>query len=328
MRSQCFDPLYIPILTFYISCSCLYLLHLHQTLFFTLLTAYATNNNPFHNFYHGFDVFHTTYLFLKQNETETKGIEYSGGGAALSLDKLSIFSVLIAALCHDVAHTGRNNQFEINSESPLALLHNDDAVLERHHCHTTMSILNKEANVVILTNFSKEEKRQFRKIVLTSILATDMATHFKLVEDCEKRLLDETRRVFDPTNKDDLMFLCKSIVHCSDLGGQTSPWKLANKWGDLVIQEFQSQSEQEKLLGLPESPFMLGLEDELLRNRLQTGFITYVLLPLWDGMCQFFPGMNMHLVTLKENRTGYTEIIDRITQERKEQEEKEAAKEK
>jgi hypothetical protein len=281
-------------------------------------TAYSTIINPFHNFHHGFDVFHTSYLFLKQDES-TGSVEYSGGSASLQLDPLSIFSCLLAALCHDVAHTGRNNSFEINSQSPLALLHNDDAVLERHHCHTTMSILNTSKNIKILENFGADEKRQFRKYVITAILATDMATHFKLVEDCEKRLLDEAN-FFDINNADDRLFMVKSIVHCADLGGQTAPWELANKWGSLVIKEFMSQSAMEKNLGIPESPFMLGLEDEMLKNRLQTGFITYVLLPLWDAMTKIFPGMAPHLISLKDNRTKYTEIVDNLQKEKDEKE--------
>ena len=178
-----------------------------------------------------------------------------------------------------------------------------------------MSILNKEQNIKVLNQFSKDEQRTLRKIMIAAILATDMATHFKLIEDCEKRLLDE-KRVFDPTNADDRMFIVKSIVHCSDLGGQTCPWELANKWGDLVISEFMCQSNLEKELNLPESPFMLGLECDIQKNRLQTGFITYVLLPLWDTMVKLFPGMGIHLKQLKENRTKYTNLIDRLVKEK------------
>ena len=60
--------------------------------------AYDLHKNPFHNFYHGFDVFHTVYLFLKKSSGSG-----GGGGAAEKLDKLSIFAALLAALCHDVA---------------------------------------------------------------------------------------------------------------------------------------------------------------------------------------------------------------------------------
>jgi 3'5'-cyclic nucleotide phosphodiesterase len=50
-------------------------------------------------------------------------------------------SGLTAAYCHDLDHPGNNNTFEVNSTSALALLHSDDAVLERHHVHMTFKIL-------------------------------------------------------------------------------------------------------------------------------------------------------------------------------------------
>lgn len=61
---------------------------------------------------------------------------------------------------------------------------------------------------------------------------------------------------------------------------------------------------------------MLGLDDEIVKNRLQTDFITYVLLPLWDTMVKLFPLMKIHLDTLKKNRTLYTEKMEKITKER------------
>lgn len=40
------------------------------------------------------------------------------------------FALILAALCHDVSHTGRTNTFEINSLSNLALRYHDKSVLE------------------------------------------------------------------------------------------------------------------------------------------------------------------------------------------------------
>lgn len=43
---------------------------------------------------------------------------------------LNKFAVIIGALCHDVAHTGRTNVFEMNSLSSLAIRYHDKSVLE------------------------------------------------------------------------------------------------------------------------------------------------------------------------------------------------------
>ena len=49
------------------------------------------------------------------------------------LSDLEIFTALISAIIHDYDHTGTTNNFHINSESSLAILYNDRAVLENHH---------------------------------------------------------------------------------------------------------------------------------------------------------------------------------------------------
>lgn len=55
-----------------------------------------------------------------------------------------ILALLIAALCHDIEHTGRTNLFEINKESNLAITYNDKSVLENHHAAMTFKILQSE----------------------------------------------------------------------------------------------------------------------------------------------------------------------------------------
>ena len=43
----------------------------------------------------------------------------------LFLNDLTTFTLLLSAICHDVDHTGRSNDFEIKSKSGLALTYQD-----------------------------------------------------------------------------------------------------------------------------------------------------------------------------------------------------------
>jgi len=143
--------------------------------------------NPFHNFLHAFSVVHTTYLLLSTTE------------AARMLRPLDIAGCLIAALCHDVDHPGHTNAFEIQSGSQLAMLYSDESVLERHHAYTTFKIMSKEKDANILENLSAVDYRHIRKVIITAILGTDMAGHFKFCETLEKTLNPPVRHISTST---------------------------------------------------------------------------------------------------------------------------------
>lgn len=83
----------------------------------------------YHSFYHGFDVALNSYCLIRKTRVMAVIKEFE----ALSL--------MIAALGHDADHPGNDNQFEIDSNSPLALCYNDISVLENHHASTTFSVL-------------------------------------------------------------------------------------------------------------------------------------------------------------------------------------------
>lgn len=109
-------------------------------------------DNPFHNFYHAFSVLHATFMMLIHTQVGSM------------LTKLDVFATMVAAFCHDIDHPGHNNAYEVNSVSELALRHNDDAVLERHHAHTAFTvILSKSCD--LFGNLSWEDRVAARKLV-------------------------------------------------------------------------------------------------------------------------------------------------------------------
>lgn len=92
------------------------------------------HGNPYHNFRHAFDVCQMMYCFLTLN----KGAD--------QLTTLDIFVLLTATLVHDVDHNGLNNNFHMNSQSPLAVLYNDISILENHHCSFATKLLSRTEN--------------------------------------------------------------------------------------------------------------------------------------------------------------------------------------
>ena len=54
---------------------------------------------------------------------------------------LETMAALVAAAIHDVGHPGRTNQFLVNTNHELALLYNDNSVLENHHLAITFKVM-------------------------------------------------------------------------------------------------------------------------------------------------------------------------------------------
>ncbi|OQR93888.1 3'5'-cyclic nucleotide phosphodiesterase [Achlya hypogyna] len=252
---------------------------------FVASVAQHYRTNPYHNFYHGFQVMHAAHIQMKLF-------------ARKLLPSLDIFSVLIAALCHDVDHPGNNNDFEVKCVSSIALTHNDDAVLERHHCRVTFIILNTPSTN-ILEKLSPEGFRQVRRNIIRCIMATDMTNHFpqvKVIENMSRAQWTE------PSNR---LFLMESIVHSCDLSAQALPFKLALRWGERALDEFQNQAKEELDMQLPVAPFMENLDSKATRYNVQANFICYVLQPMWQGLSSVAPMLRLYSDTLAQNLDHY-----------------------
>ena len=66
-----------------------------------------------------------------------------------ALSHTQLLAVIVSAVTHDVDHPGNTNLYEMNSESALAMLYNDHAVLENHHCATAFQIMRRPSNNIL-----------------------------------------------------------------------------------------------------------------------------------------------------------------------------------
>jgi len=85
-------------------------------------------------------------------------------------------AAIVSALCHDVDHPGLSNGYLVNTKAEMALLYNDQSVLENHHVAETFLLL-REEELDIFRHFSDTDYRHVREIIIKMVLATDMATH-------------------------------------------------------------------------------------------------------------------------------------------------------
>lgn len=255
------------------------------------------SSNSFHNFKHGWSVMHITYRIIC-------------AGVGLYLTDLDILGVLIAALCHDLDHPGNNNAFEVAIRSELAILHSDDSVLERHHASMVHKLLsNPECN--IFENLSSQTQAEMRQMITDTILATDMTVHFFHVQHLEDRV--KCSPPFEIDKQASRRKLLGHVVHAADLSGQVFDLPLALKWGDGCIKEFRKQSQREQALGLPLTPFMTGLDDELQQCRVQSGFVSNIVLPLWSALAGCFPELQTQAIQASANASYYMQRIKELS---------------
>jgi CheY-like chemotaxis protein len=245
--------------------------------------------NPYHNFRHAFDVTQTVYLLL------------TTAGAAAYLSYLEIFSILLAAVIHDLGHPGLNNNFQIATTSNLALRYNDRSVLENHHCSLAFTLLKKPEND-IMCNMSEEQRREVRNVIIVSVLATDLAHHMEIAAQWNSCLTG-----FSKDEKHHRMLLLQVLLKAADISNPGKPFEIAKYWANMVQEEFFAQGDIEKEKSLAVSPFMDREKPAL--PKMQINFIDYLVAPLFSGLKELLPTLDIISKRLEENRNMWHSIL-------------------
>jgi len=161
---------------------------------------------------------------------------------------LEIMATILSGAAHDIDHPGTNNVFEIKCRSKLALLYNDQSVLENHHAASFFFLVdNTSNNCDFMSNLSADEKLKIRKIIIENILGTDMTRHSAIMKEM-KEIIDmpESEHSWHDKRKGNLL---KAIVHAVDISNPTRDFPVAENWSKRIVQEFFHQGDRERVLG-------------------------------------------------------------------------------
>ncbi|CEO99499.1 Phosphodiesterase [Plasmodiophora brassicae] len=275
-------------------------------------------DNPYHNLFHSVDTSQTVCCLLKTFH------------ANAYLTSLEMFALLIAAACHDVGHPGLSNTYQVNASTKLALLYNDQSVLEHHHCAMTFHIL-KRPGCNILSGLTEPEYRSARKIIISSILSTDMTCHFSLSEKFSNLLLrrsEDSARSGGRAGRDTISpstsphasilsptALCPSdretvanmLLHSADISNQCKSWPVAKRWSDCILIELFHQGDVERESNLALSPNC----DRHTTDRLQftLNFIDFVVAPLFVSLTHLLPACVVTCNSLRYNRLRWDAVL-------------------
>lgn len=251
-------------------------------------------NVAYHNSLHAADVTQSTHVLLS-----TPALD------AVFTD-LEILAALFAAAIHDVDHPGVSNQFLINTNSELALMYNDESVLENHHLAVGFKLLHQE-NCDIFQNLTKRQRQSLRKLVIDMVLATDMSKHMTLLADLKTMV--ETKKVTSSgvlllDHYTERIQVLRNMVHCADLSNPTKSLTLYRQWTERIMEEFFRQGDKERERGMEISAMCDKHTASVEKS--QVGFIDYIVHPLWETWADLVhPDAQELLDTLEENREWY-----------------------
>jgi len=250
-------------------------------------------DNPFHNFSHGLDVLHTVAQSMASVNAEG------------FITETMQFWMMIAAIAHDVGHSGVNNQFLVETSHELALRYNDRSPMENMHCALLFKIAT-DPETDIFSQVDKPLYKEMRKSIIGVILHTDMAKHNEMVKELGV-LYQMSSDAFDAQlpgtavagSQAHMQLVLNALVHSADVGNPTKPWEICKTLAHLCLDEFFAQGDLERAAGIPVQ--MLNDRDKVNRPNSQVGFIEFVITPLVVNLVSLFPQLDAIALRLGQN---------------------------
>lgn len=239
---------------------------------------------PYHNWRHAIDV--TSFI----------SYELKAGSLEKVFTKFEVFALVIACICHDVNHDGFSNLFNVKAETPLGILYKNQSVMETHHCAITISVLTRpECN--LLSTLNDDEYVTIWNLIIQFILATDMARHFEIL----KKFNDiYDGGDFTMQHTEDRLMLMQMILKCGDISNVSRPFEQADRWCDVLCEEFFRQGDIEMAHGMA---FTSELNDRatLDKPKSQIGFYTFICLPMFQAAGKAVPALDANTKQVLSN---------------------------
>ncbi|KAK8890174.1 hypothetical protein M9Y10_034942 [Tritrichomonas musculus] len=264
-------------------------------LFFTFLYKIRSlyNDAPFHNWIHAIDVLQYYSYLIKSS------------GMDKVFTGLELFAICIASLCHDVGHQGYDNVYNVNAQTPYGLLYKGLGVMEMHHCSLTIYIITQD-NANIFHALEKDELKKIWNYIIQMILATNMDQHLKLVKNANA-IMDQGP--INLANEQHRILAMKMLMQVANLSNAARPFDIAQKWFQLISEEFFKQGDVEKAQNM-ELSSEKNDRSNMSIPKLEIDFYEIYVLPLFMSVFRIFPELEASLDIVKENLTKWRETYE------------------
>ncbi|KAI9305736.1 hypothetical protein BJ944DRAFT_179493 [Cunninghamella echinulata] len=269
-------------------------------------------SNPYHCYYHVLDVLQAMYYCLCKmgllswvNKSTTTSSSFSP--YKYFIDGLDILALLLACIGHDIGHPGVTNGFMTNTRTSLALLYNDQSVLENFHsmllCHLIQRYWPadkyKDQNIVGL-----------RTKIIKGILSTDIAlhkNHIDKIKHHQQALINTIKNSNHQStlSEDEKTTLLNGLIKCVDISNIARPFPIAKIWAERLVKELHQQGDIEKELGM--TSLQIHQRGEVSLPHFQKQFIDQVGEGLYKTISDIVPELGFCLEIIQKNRLLWDE---------------------
>ncbi|CEM03561.1 unnamed protein product [Vitrella brassicaformis CCMP3155] len=202
--------------------------------------------NLYHNFWHAVEVCHSSVYLVRQ----------LGMWESEVFTEIDQLALAMAALCHDVGHFGRNNDFLKATSHKWAVLYNDMSPMEHFHSALTFHLLTAPRNN-FLGFLTGQQWKDIRAKVIDLILATDISDNGEKASKMRIKMKGESKegeitRPFEYLkNAHDSWMVCQMCIKAADISHAAKEWTQHLEWTRRVTAEFFDQGDEETRMGLP-----------------------------------------------------------------------------
>jgi len=243
------------------------------------------NDVPYHNWIHCCDV--TQYLSFLISEFSLEKV----------FSPLEIAALIIASICHDANHEGFSNMCNAKTETPLSILYEDQSVMESHHCSVAIQVITKDDNN-LFKNLPQTELKAIWSLIIKTILATDMANHFKIIASTTEKLDNNT---FSFANPNDRLNALQILLKTADISNVSRPFQIAEKWCNILYEEFSKNDN---------NTTTTNNRERFAKPLTQVGFYNFFCIPLFRILTKLFKGSNKCLQTVECNLEKWKALLN------------------
>eukprot|EP00928_Gymnodinium_smaydae_P014101 TRINITY_DN15109_c0_g1_i1.p1 TRINITY_DN15109_c0_g1~~TRINITY_DN15109_c0_g1_i1.p1 ORF type:complete len:371 (+),score=82.63 TRINITY_DN15109_c0_g1_i1:118-1113(+) len=213
------------------------------------LEAYLTDclaqmpDHPFHGPEHAFDVTQFAYTILQASRL----VEV--------LDASMVCSVFVAAIAHDLQHTGSSNVLLVSEGHEYAR----NAVqgvgpLESHHARCAVETLKRHG---VLAKLPSREGEVILETVTTMIYATDAGRHKEVMTGFSEACSSfgegfDASRFF--VRSPQCTALLEVILKAADVSNPARSFAIASKWNERIYAEFYAEGDRDRAAGRKINP--------------------------------------------------------------------------